>query len=324
MGSDSYWRRLLKQSTRRPARLALGATLAGGLGVLAASGVSADGPCQSKHCTQPASTPNAEQIALGKQKQDLAARYFEKAKTGEPLGSLADDMKAWEKSVGDNTSADITRDTIAGPEARTAAEMSAAASSNKKTLATNWYEQVKWYYCGPATAWVVDFWSSNKFHNSQTNSWRGDPLGQPNLAGSNWLQTTEEPDPNPGTGFGTNWLTTLNCWWSNCGTSGWYLQQWAPVDSFYTSDLKYSIDRNHPLVLDTVAWANSGPRLFGYRNDREYWHYVTGNGYDYTTGYKTTYTDTYNTKQTTKSLGQHTGFDNSLMITLLNTRGYYW
>jgi hypothetical protein len=164
----------------------------------------------------------------------------------EPLGDLADDMKAWAREVGEpNVFGDITRETVpygsvedgsqAGQTfpAVTAAWCPPLREENSLGFGLPYREgQNKSYYCGPASALIANIYNANCHYDN----WCPDhdlPLTQENLAAPVHLNTDEVDDPEPSptpqydersTGFGTYWLRALNGWWrEDGGEDGWYM-----------------------------------------------------------------------------------------------------
>lgn len=121
-----------------------------------------------------------------------------------------------------------------------------------------------------------------------------------------------------GTPLDADWPTTLN---SHSGSS-YYVIGWSPSETttwaaFVGDTLDY-----HPFIL-LVLMNDSRGYLVGYPHDREWGHYVTGNGYSgYRLGTKYgKYFDQYNGLANT--YGEHS-VELSTWVTMLDQNGIVW
>lgn len=237
--------------------------------------------------------PAGAYLGRSMQKQAMARKYYQAKVHGHVPEALAE------------------IETYAGAGTRSIVENSVTNIS--KTLYPNYQEQQTIYYCGPASAWIVNNWVGvHKW--SRTTSYLGEQLTQANLASSSYLATTTD-----GTVFSTTtWPRALNKWW-NGSESGWYYLSSSPSLTVYQNDLVSDIDAEYPLVLD-VHMSSSNGYLVGYTSG-ELWHYVVANGYG-SYGTTTDYTDPYNTGN--GSLGWHFGFSSSAIATLIHDYGMVW
>lgn len=236
--------------------------------------------------------PTQAEIEAGRRKEDLARRYHQAKTASEDRSSLMAEVRLLAGVAPD----EVTIKSIA------------------VYLYPSWQEQETSYYCGPASAWVVNNWNGDHFFAGRKTSYNeGWSLTQDNLASSTYLNTSVS-----GTAFSsTLWDNALDVWFA--GTSWWYSLKWSPDYSYYVDALTLDIDTNHPFVAD-VHMSPANGYLPGYSSG--YWaHYVAIRGYG-SYGATTAYVDTYDTGA--GSLGFHSGFSSQSMVTLVQARGIIW
>jgi hypothetical protein len=237
--------------------------------------------------------PTQEEAEAARIKEDLARRYYD-AKIARDYSSS---LRAEVESLAGVAPDDVNINAIA------------------VYLYPSWQEQQTSYYCGPASAWVVNNWNGDHFFDGRKTSYNeGWSLTQANLASSKYLNTSVS-----GTDFNsTRWDNALDTWLS-WYPYWWYYLTWSPDYSYYVNALVWDIDTNHPFVAD-VHMSPANGYLPGYSSG--YWaHYVTIRGYG-SYGATTAYVDTYDTGS--GSLGYHSGFSSESMVTLVHDRGIIW
>lgn len=244
--------------------------------------------------------PTGHDRAAEARKQAIAKRYYERKTRGESTEDIDLETRALFGAPGPT------------PE---------AAAALGKTLFVSWQQQQNGYYCGPASAWIVNNWNGDHFFGGRKTSLNeGWTLTQDNLASSSYLSTTTS-----GTSFSSGvWGNGLNKWLTG-SSSWWYYLTWSPSLATYKADLVYDIDTDHPFVID-VHISHATGYLVGYSYcdgspGCEWWHYVAVNGY-YSYGDTTDYTDPYNTGH--GSLGAHYGFSSATIVSLIAARGMIW
>ncbi|SHG97063.1 Peptidase_C39 like family protein [Thermosyntropha lipolytica DSM 11003] len=131
-------------------------------------------------------------------------------------------------------------------------------------LGVQTYGQETTYYCGPASAYQL-----LKFKGINYNPNNGKNLSQTNLASD--LGTTTQ-----GTSFVGNWILTLNSW-TNRGVS-WRVQ-WSPSENDVYNRTVNNVNAGWPLIYDCHMNSQRG-YLIGYTSG-EIYHYVTGDGYQW-------------------------------------------
>lgn len=309
------------------------AAVAGGIGAVTVSTAAmGDDGCEGMTCQQPVvPTPDARAVQLQEWKTDLAERWYEKKLAGEPLGDLADDLKAWAEAAGiPGEFDDLTRDSLPLPRAESVAQGGAglagavpSSESPKSEQYTLWMatqDQANDYYCGPATAFMINNHLCAVFYESPCKSAdEGYKLTQQNLARWEYLDTDVS-----GTGLGVNWLYALNGWWTDPrSTEGWYGITTLPSENQYVMALAFDVDRLYPLSLDTYQ-GPGGDRLVDWPfDDEEYLHYVVGAGYGYWGGL-TTYIDPCDVLPAPDAYGYHYDYSSAMMAGLVHGLGMVW
>ncbi|MCL6610117.1 MAG: C39 family peptidase [Peptococcaceae bacterium] len=173
-----------------------------------------------------------------------------------------------------------------------------------KQLYVSAYEQLYGNYCGPASA--QQFLA---YKGISRNPYDLRQLTQPNLADD--LHTDSS-----GTSFPGYWTGTLQNWTSGIE----WASLWAPSASTLLAKTKIDVDANWPLIYDTHMNSKNG-YLPGY-STYDFWHYVTGAGYNDTSGSEQIYyVDPNNFRQGT--FGGH-WVSLSLMTSVLKDRGIIW
>jgi hypothetical protein len=201
----------------------------------------------------------------GREAYDIAQRIVERL-TGEQIGAHANSQPA-------TTSASLK---LRG---------ATAVSSPTSLQASFWpFEQITWWYCGPATAQSILWFLGPRQSQAYDEVWGGYPSlsGDPFedqwlLANDFWLATNKYE----GTLWGAGYMPfTLNAW---RGTK-WYVQSEAlGAGGDLTKEqalivMRYAFDHNYP-VAENVLYDNSTYYPFGFWPGITYQHWDTAYGY---------------------------------------------
>lgn len=215
-------------------------------------------PNDSQVITKEKLTNKEKEVQTAKEKElDELSSIFEQTVmnggdlSGEYLTKLKKYNKKWEG----------TDSEVAVPEKSTT-ESITPKTIYSSTLGVSTYAQQTLYYCGPASAYQL-----MKYKGITTNPQDGRALSQDNLASD--LETD-----SGGTDFTGTWLSTLQNW-----TNRTFSATWSPSASTVYSRTYNNVNSNWPLIYDCYMSSTRG-YLTGYTSG-SYYHYVTGDGWQY-------------------------------------------
>ena len=138
-----------------------------------------------------------------------------------------------------------------------------------KALSVTWAQQQKYYYCGPATAYMTF-----KFIGKTTGAKDGVSLTQAHLASSTYLKTEANTETST---RGNNMNYGMNLWRSGANT-GYYVRSKVTSQSQLEDMFILSISGNEPFAVSTGESAD-GPHYNNHPVSHTIGHWVTGIGY---------------------------------------------